>query len=66
MVVRRVLPNIFGKREVHASVTSSEKSSGSRRLFFSTVFPEQLQIFCAWQEKSTLNQTWAAGCSLFP
>ena len=23
----------------------------------STVFPEQLQIFCAWQEKTPLNQT---------
>lgn len=38
-------------------VTASEKSSDTRRLFFSTVFPEQLQIFCAWQEKAPLNQT---------
>lgn len=37
--------------------SSSDKAKGSRRLFFSTVFPEQLQIFCAWQEKSPLNQT---------
>ena len=40
-----------------AFVTSPEKESGSRRLFFSTIFPEQLQIFCAWQEKSPLDQT---------
>ena len=55
--VRRVLTNIFGSREVLAYVTSSEKESSSRRLFFSTIFPEQLQIFCAWQEKAPLNQT---------
>lgn len=36
---------------------SMEKDSCTRRLFFSTIFPEQLQIFCAWQEKATLNQT---------
>lgn len=57
MAVRRVLTNIFGKREVLAYVTSTEKDSGSRRLFFSTVFPEHLEIFCAWQEQSPLNQT---------
>ena len=56
---RRVLTNIFGKREVLAYVTSPEKGSNSRRLFFSTIFPEQLEIFCAWQERSPLNQT---GC----
>lgn len=55
--VRRVLTNIFGSREVLAYVTSTEKDGCSRRLFFSTVFPEQLQIFCAWQEKAPLNQT---------
>ena len=55
--VRRVLTNIFGNREVLAYVTSAEKESTSRRLFFSTIFPEQMQIFCAWQEKSPLNQT---------
>ena len=31
-----------------------------RRLFFSTVFPAQLQIFCAWQEKTPLNQMGSA------
>ena len=63
---RRVLTNIFGRRPVMAYVTSSEKNSGSRRLFFSTVFPEQLQIFCAWQEKSPLNQTGSSRMQLIP
>lgn len=56
---RTVLTNIFGKRKVLAYVTSAEKDSKTRRLFFSTVFPMELQIFCAWQEKAPLNQT---GC----
>lgn len=64
--VRRVLTNIFGSREVLAYVTASEKSSGSRRLFFSTVFPEQLQIFCAWQEKAPLNQTGSIWMKYIP
>ena len=55
--VRRVLTNIFGSWEVLAYVTSAEKDSTSRRLFFSIIFPEQMQIFCAWQEKAPLNQT---------
>lgn len=55
--VRRVLTNILGRRTVLAYVTSADKETGRRRLFFSTVFPEQLQIFCVWQEKSPLNQT---------
>ena len=46
--VRRVLTNLFGSREVLAYVTTPEKDSFTRRLFFSTIFPEQLQIFCAW------------------
>lgn len=55
--VRRVLTNLFGSREVLAYVTSTKKESASKRLFFSTIFPEQMQIFCAWQEKAPLNQT---------
>ena len=55
--VRRVLTKIFGDREVLAYVTVTEKEHGTKRLFFSTVFPEDLQIFCAWQEKAPLNQT---------
>ena len=64
--VRRVLTNIFGSGEVLAYVTSSGKDTGTRRLFFSTVFPEQLQIFCAWQEKSPLNQTGSGIRVLIP
>ncbi len=53
--VRKVLTNLFEHQEVLAYVTSSEKANASRRLFFSTIFPEQLQIFCAWQEKATVQ-----------
>ena len=66
MAVRRVLTNIFGKRTVMVFVTSPEKETGSRRLFFSTIFPEQLQIFCAWQEKSPLNQTGSDWMQFIP
>ena len=55
--VRRVLTRLFGTREVLAYVTSAGKENTAKRLFFSTVFPEELQIFCAWQEKAPLNQT---------
>ena len=54
--VRRVLTKIFGNREVLAYVTATEKEHGTKRLFFSTVFPEKLQIFCACQEKAQLNR----------
>lgn len=64
--VRRVLTNIFGKREVLAYVTSSKKDSDTRRLFFSTIFPEQLEIFCAWQEKAPLNQTGSSRMQFIP
>lgn len=33
-------------------VTSPEKESTSKRLFFSTIFLKQMQIFCVWQEKA--------------
>ena len=66
MAVRRVLTNIFGKRTVLAYVTSADKENGGRRLYFSTVFPEQLQIFCAWQEKSPLNQTGSSRMQFIP
>ena len=55
--VRRVLTKIFGNREVLAYATATEKEHDTKRLFFSTIFPEDLQIFCAWQEKAPLNQT---------
>ena len=66
MGVRRVLTNLFGQREVLAYVTASEKTQGSRRLFFSTIFPYQMQIFCAWQEKSPLNQTDSSRMQFIP
>lgn len=55
--VHYVRTNIFGSREVLAYVTASEISGGSRRLLFSMVFPEPLQIFFARQEKPPLNQS---------
>ena len=66
IAARRVLANIFGRRTVQAFVTSADKENGGRRLFFSTVFPEQLQIFCAWQEKSPLNQTGSSWMQYIP
>ena len=66
MAARRVFTNIFGKRKVMAYVTAPKKDSSSRRLFFSTVLPEQLQIFCAWQEKSPLNQTGSDRMQFIP
>ncbi len=64
--VRRVLTNIFGTREVLAYVTATQREGGSRRLFFSTIFPEQLQIFCAWQEKAPLNHTGSSWMQYIP
>lgn len=55
--VRRVLSNLFGEREVLAFVTSTGNTDSSKRLFFSTVFPERISMFCTWQEKAPLNQT---------
>ena len=66
MAVRRVLTNIFGKKEVLAYVTSPGKGSGNRRLFFSTVSPEQLQTSCAWQEKTPRNQTGSSHMQFIP
>lgn len=55
--VSRVLTNLFGMRKVLAYVTSTAQTGGTKRLFFSTISPEELQIFCAWHESSPLNQT---------
>ena len=63
---RRVLTNIFGTREVLAYVTSSGKQKDARRLFFSTIFPTQLQVFCAWQEKAPLNCTGSSRMQYIP
>lgn len=57
---RRVLTSIFWQKASHGICDFSWKNSGSRRLIFSTIIPEQLQIFCAWQEKAPLNQTGSA------
>ena len=56
----------FTPKKVLAHVTSAGKDSGSRRLFFSTVFPEQLHVFCAWQEKAPLNQTGSSWMQYIP
>lgn len=64
--VRRVLSNIFGEREVLAFVTSTGNTGSVGRLFFSTVFPEQLTMFCAWQEKTPLNQTGSEWMKYIP
>lgn len=63
---RRVLTNIFGTREVMAYVTAASMGNCSRRLFFSTIFPNQMQIFCAWQEKAPLNQTGSGWMPYIP
>ena len=43
--VRRVFTKIFGDREVLAYVTDTEKGNGTKRLFFSTIFSEDLKVF---------------------
>lgn len=55
--VRKVITNIFGDRCVHAYVTAVNKTTETRRLFFSTIAPEAIHMACAWQEKAPLNQT---------
>ena len=55
--VRRVLTKIFGSRAVLAYVTATEKEQGTKRLFFSTIFPDELQDFHRQQEKAALKQT---------
>ena len=62
IAARRVITNIFGRRAVMAYVTSPAKKSGTRRLFFSTIFPEQLEIFCAFP----LNQTGSSRMQYIP
>lgn len=54
---RKVLTNIFGDRCVHTYVTAANKTTVTRRLFFSTIAPESVRMACAWQEKAPLNQT---------
>lgn len=47
IAVRPVITNLPGSRKVLAYVTAPEPGGGKKKLFFSTVFPEQLQIFSA-------------------
>lgn len=47
-------------------MTASDKAKGARRLFFSTIFPWQMEIFCAWQEKAPLNQTGSSRMQFIP
>ena len=44
--VRKVLTNIFGDRCVHAYVTAGNKTTETRRLFFSTITPEAIRMTC--------------------
>lgn len=63
---RKVLTNIFDSTPVMAYVTSTDKSGNSRRLFFSTVMPHELKMFCAYQEKAPLNQTGSSWMPYIP
>ena len=65
--VRRVLTNLFGAREITAYVTAPEKNSKSKRLFFSTVFPEEVQDFCVHPPKASSDQEedWSGYMPLF-
>jgi len=64
--VRCVLANLCADRQVMAYVTSSEKEGGGRRLFFSTVHPEKLHIFCAWYEDEVLHRTGSGWMQYIP
>ena len=47
-----MLTYIFKARQVQAYVDTADKENGTRRLFFSTTFLIQWQIFRVWQEKA--------------
>lgn len=55
--VYRVITRIFDCREVLAYVTATSKENGTKRLFFSTFFPEDLQVLCSFQEENVFTQT---------
>ena len=63
---RRVLTNLFGSREVLAYVTATDRASGTRRLFFSTISPTQISICCAWQEDELLQRTGSSWMQYIP
>ena len=54
---KKVITNIFEHGCVYAYVTTTNPKSQTRRLFFSTIRPEDIRMSCAWQEKAPLNQT---------
>lgn len=65
---RTVLTNILKDRKVVAYATSTKKGQGNRRLFLSTIFPEDLHPACAWFEDAPINQTgwnWKEYAPLF-
>ena len=45
---RIVIAKLFGKRKVHAYVTKTE--TNSRRLYFSTINPDNMIMNCNWQD----------------
>ena len=45
---RIVIAKLFGKRKVHAYVTKTE--TNSRRLYFSTINPDNMIMNCSWQD----------------
>ncbi len=53
-MIRQVMPEFHSKDHI---IILCDSWYTKKRLFFSTIFPEDLQIFCAWQEKAPLNQT---------
>lgn len=61
---RIVLTHICGNRRIHAYV--SYTTSGSRRLFFSTLNPSDLHMSCAWQERKILRYAPAEGMDYYP
>ena len=61
---RIVLTHICGNRRIHAYV--SYTTSGSRRLFFSTLNPSDLHMSCAWQERKILRDAPAEGMDYYP
>lgn len=61
---RIVLTHICGNRRIHAYVSCT--TSGSRRLFFSTLNPSDLHISCAWQERKILRDAPAEGMDYYP
>ncbi|EPP16002.1 hypothetical protein G153_07607, partial [Megasphaera sp. BL7] len=61
---RIVLTHICGNRRIHAYVSCT--TSGSRRLFFSTLDPGALHMSCAWQERKILRDAPAEGMDYYP